>query len=93
MWMRMMMQRLAATARAMAGTVSRAYVRSGRRRTDLAMLEWNERLLRDVGLTRADFVECLSSPWDNTELFRRLHPASYLHPVARPARETEKLAA
>lgn len=86
-------RRLVSAASSLANLVSTAIARSGRRRPDLAMLEWNERLLRDVGLSRADFVECLSSPWDNPEVFRQAHPVSHLRSVARLAGEVQRLAA
>jgi hypothetical protein len=57
------------------------------------MLQWNERLLRDVGLTRSDFAGCLSSPWDRPDAFGQVHPVSHLRPAVCPARDIDRLAA
>jgi uncharacterized protein YjiS (DUF1127 family) len=87
-------QRLAVGARALAALLSQAAARRNRRRANIALSHWNERLLRDVGLTRADYLACLSSPWDNPGEFRHGQPVgSHLHPVVRTVREIDRLAA
>ncbi len=65
-------------------TVGQARTRHAMR----TMLEFDERLLRDVGLTRADVVQCLSSPdidpFGVLEGRRKSYRAVVLH-VADPA--------
>jgi uncharacterized protein YjiS (DUF1127 family) len=88
------LRRLAAEARSLKSLVSAVVAHSRRRRANLALSYWNERLLRDVGLTRADYLACLSSPWDSPDEFRHVHVVvGHLPPVVRPAREIDKLAA
>jgi uncharacterized protein YjiS (DUF1127 family) len=33
------------------------------------MLQLNDRMLRDIGLTRADVIDCLSSAWNKQDDF------------------------
>lgn len=54
--------RLARKAAAAIRNRVQAVGRTRNRRVMRTMLEFDERLLRDIGLTRADIVECLSSP-------------------------------
>ncbi len=57
----LLLQRLAAGIR---NAVSNVY-RGRSRRALSGMLMFNDHLLRDVGLTRADVIECLSTPSDD----------------------------
>jgi len=93
MW-KLVYQRLAGGARTVMALISQGIDRRRRRRANVALSHWNERLLRDVGLTRADYLACLSSPWDNPDEFRHVHPVvSHLHPVVRAVREIDRRAA
>jgi uncharacterized protein YjiS (DUF1127 family) len=54
--------------RRLAAAIGRALARPGRahgRHTLNAMLMFDDHLLRDIGLTRTDVIECLSSPADD----------------------------
>ena len=54
-----------ANIRHIAGTIFSAVCRAQRYRAAKTMLHLDERLLWDIGLTRADVAGCLSSPWES----------------------------
>jgi uncharacterized protein YjiS (DUF1127 family) len=56
-----LLQRLAADIRRAVSTVDR----TSSHRSLSAMLMLDDHLLRDIGLTRADVIECLSTPADD----------------------------
>jgi uncharacterized protein YjiS (DUF1127 family) len=81
-----MLERLAACAR-------KANADARRPRAEWMLGEWDQRLLRDIGLTRVDVLACLSSPWDNPDAFLHVHDVTHLHTNVQPVRDADRLAA
>jgi uncharacterized protein YjiS (DUF1127 family) len=75
--------------RRLAAAIGRAFARSPsarERRVLSTMLMLDDHLLRDIGLTRSDVIECLSSPLDQNSVrfldARRRRNASTANPSA-----------
>lgn len=93
-----LLRELAGRLRRIGRALHASLLRSRRRTAARAMLRLDERLLWDIGLTRADVVDCLSSPADDVAEFlearRRMNLAPRRsEPVSIPARDAERLAA
>lgn len=56
------MRLMGAYAGRILGAIGNAIARSRRRRAARDMLRWDDNMLRDIGLTRYDVIDCLSSP-------------------------------
>ena len=74
--------------------------RARNRRAMRTMLQFEDRFLRDIGLTRADIVDCLSSPetdpvdfLDERRMLRRSSATAAASAAAVAAPEAPRLAA
>jgi uncharacterized protein YjiS (DUF1127 family) len=81
--------------RKLAAGIGRAFSRPGQARDQRAlnvMLMLDDHLLRDIGLTRADVIDCLSTPSDEPVVF---HQMRQIHdrPVVVSAPPSDRLAA
>jgi hypothetical protein len=92
---------LAAAAGRHVGAAFRAFMA---RRAMRPLASMDDRMLRDIGLTRADVIHCFSSPWSsdgfdrltklNDERRQRLRPVhSSRRPGAEAAERIDSLAA